>query len=133
MKRATILALVIVVGVALAAGCSSSSSPTKTYTKSDTSITAGAGQQFIIQLDSNPTTGYAWNITNTLDTAVVKKVRSVYIANQTAKGVVGSGGVEKWTFEGVAKGTATIEMGYARSFEKGVPPVQTATFKVTIN
>lgn len=131
MKGIGVLTLALIVGVAMVAGCGSSGP--KTYGKSDTNITAVAGEQFVIQLDSNPTTGYEWSTTKPLDTAVVKKVQSQYIPDKVAKGVVGSGGVEKWTFEAVAKGKTTIVMGYARPFEKGVPPTQMVTFKVVVN
>jgi inhibitor of cysteine peptidase len=131
MKKFIILGAAVIVTASLLAGCGSSG-PT-TYGKSDTKIAAKAGQEFVIQLDSNPTTGFEWGLTKNLDTAVVKKVGSQYVPNKVAKGVVGSGGVEKWTFQGVAKGTTTIEMGYARPFEKGVPPTETVTFDVTVD
>jgi inhibitor of cysteine peptidase len=131
MKKTIIIGAALIMTASLLAGCGSSGP--KTYGKSDTKIAAKAGEEFVIQLDSNPTTGYEWGLTKALDTAVVKKVSSQYIPNKVAKGVVGSGGVEKWTFQGVAKGTTTIEMGYARPFEKGVPPTQTTTFDITID
>jgi predicted secreted protein len=130
MKQMAVIAVTCLVGLALAAGCGSSG--TETYTKSQTNITTGVGEQFIIKLESNATTGYQWAITGSLDPKVVKKVKSVYIAPKTSGNIAGAGGVEEWTFQGVAKGTAVIKMGYLRSFEKNVPPIQSVSFNVTV-
>ena len=132
MKRITFVLCLAVVAcmVAAMAGCGSGA---KVYTKDQTVITAGIGEQFIVELESNATTGYKWSLTKPLDTAVVKKVASRYIPPESSGGTVGAGGVERWTFQGVGKGATTIVMGYSRPFEKGTPPVQASTFDVTID
>jgi inhibitor of cysteine peptidase len=132
MKRITFVLCLAAVAclVAAMAGCGSG---TRVYTRDQTSITASVGEQFIIELQSNATTGYQWSLAKPLDTAVIKKVGSRYIPPGSSGGTVGAGGVEQWTFQGVGKGTTTIVMGYSRPFEKGTPPTQTVTFDVTIN
>ena len=132
MKRITFVLCLAVVAcmVAAMAGCGSGA---RVYTRDQTSITASVGEQFIIELQSNATTGYRWSLSRPLDPAVVKKVGSRYIPSESSSVKVGAGGVEQWTFQGVGKGVTTIVMGYSRPFEKGTPPVQTTNFNVTIN
>lgn len=130
MKQMAVIAVTCFVGLALAAGCGGGGP--KTYTTSQTNITAGVGEQFIVKLESNATTGYQWGITGSLDPKVVKKVKSLYIPSKTSGNIAGAGGVEEWTFQAVAKGKAVIKMGYARSFEKNVPPIQSVSFNVTV-
>lgn len=124
-----IVVLSLVVSLA-AIGCGGG---TKTYTQSDTNITASAGDQFVIQLESNPTTGFQWGISGSLNPTVVKKIGSKYVPGKNARTQVGAGGVENWTFHGMAKGTTKIVMTYARPFEKGTAPAQTVTFNVTVD
>lgn len=126
---AVILVLSLVVSLA-AIGCGSGM---KTYTQSDTNITASIGDQFVIQLESNPTTGFQWGISGSLNPTVVKKVSSKYVPGKNAQTKVGAGGVENWTFQAMAKGTTKIVMTYARPFEKGTVPAQTVTFNVTVD
>ena len=135
-----VILLAALLVVALAAGCGSSSTTTpttpessrvpKTYTKASTKITANVGETFIIQLDSNPTTGYSWQITGPLSPAV-EKVSNIYVPGKNASSTPGAGGVEKWMFKAVSKGDAVIQMEYlqAGSNTKG----DSATFNVTVN
>lgn len=129
MKRIACLAAVFVVAAlvgVLAAGCGGGGSKTtptttpskgtvKTYTIADKSITAKVGETFIIELESNPTTGYQWSITGPLSPAL-QKVSSQYVPSKTtSSNVVGSGGVEKWTFKAVGTGDAVIQMEYLQA------------------
>lgn len=136
------LILVMALAIGIAAGCGSTAKKTtptttpskkttvKTYTVADKNITAKVGETFVIELEANPTTGYQWSITGPLSPAV-QKVSNTYVASKTTStAVVGSGGVEKWTFKGVSAGDALIQMEYlqAGSNTNG----GTATFNVTV-
>jgi predicted secreted protein len=143
MKKSLIvmsIALAAVLAVAMVAGCgSSTTTPTttpkkptssvKTYTQATKNITAKVGESFIIQLASNPTTGYQWQLTGPLSPAVVK-VSNVYVPSKASSATVGSGGIEKWTFKGAATGDALIQLEYlqAGSNTNG----GTAVFNVTV-
>jgi inhibitor of cysteine peptidase len=146
MKRSLIVmsvALVAVLAVAMVAGCGSSkttpTTPTttpkkpastlKTYTQSTKNITAKVGESFIIQLASNPTTGYQWQLTGPLSPAVVK-VSNVYVPSKASTATVGSGGVENWTFKGVAAGDALIQLEYLQAGSNANGG--TAVFNVTV-
>jgi predicted secreted protein len=131
MKRMSVVVfLAVAVCVVVLAGCGGSG--TKIYTRSDTNITAKVGAKFVIKLESNQTTGFQWGITGSLNSSVVKKVSSKYIAGKSAKGEVGVGGTEEWTFQAMGTGTAKFVMVYAQPFNKQVKPAETVVFNVTV-
>ncbi|MCK8600813.1 protease inhibitor I42 family protein [Desulfoferrobacter suflitae] len=88
------------------------------------------GEQFSVSLDSNPTTGYHWELAEPLDERVVRLIGDVYQGPETK--LVGAGGKEVWTFRAVGTGEATIAMKYVRPWQKDVPPEKTAQFAVTV-
>ena len=81
------------------------------------------GDTFVIELDSNPTTGYSWNLAKT-DLKIVEQVSREYKPRETTERLVGSGGREIWTFKATAKGKTTLTFQYARPWEKGVSPIK---------
>ena len=136
---AAAIALAAASGLAALAGCGGGTSANggastngKTYTISSTNINASAGDEFIIQLESNQTTGFQWGVAGSLDPSVVKKVSSKYVPAPNPSGKMGAGGKELWTFKAVKAGTATIAMTYTQPFDKAARPAQTATFTVTV-
>jgi len=101
------------------------------YTDPATPISIAKGHDFLVALASNPTTGYSW--TASVSNANVEDEGSAYQATPVAPHVVGAGGQQIFSFEGSAKGTATITFSYARPWEKGKPAAKTAVFHVTVH
>ncbi len=123
-----VLTLAIVFGLA-AGGCFGP----KNYTESDTgkTIETKVGKQFTISLRGNATTGFTWQMAKGTDSAVVKKVKDVYTAENSG-GKVGVGGTHVWTFEGVKAGTTTINLQYKRTWEKQTPPANTLEYIIKV-
>ena len=94
-------------------------------------INARAGENFIITLESNPTTGYSWQLAKPLDEKIVQLVGSEYVPSKTD--LVGAGGMEKWTFLAVKKGTTRVSLKYVRPWEKDKPPAEENTFLIKVN
>jgi len=92
-------------------------------------IEVTVGEDFVISLDSNPTTGYSWQLASSLP-AWLELIGSEYVPTPTEPGIVGSGGVEEWTFRANAEGTATITFEYRRPWEKDQPPAERKTFVI---
>lgn len=92
-------------------------------------IEVAVGEEFVISLDSNPTTGYSWEMTSQLP-AWLELIGSEYIPTPTEPQKVGSGGIEEWTFRANAAGTATVTFEYRRPWEKDQPPAQRKTFVI---
>lgn len=94
-------------------------------------IETTAGEEFIITLDGNATTGYEWQLAKPVDDNLVKLIHSEYIPNKT--NLVGSGGKSVWTFKAIRAGKTQIFLKYFRRWEKDTPPAETAAYIVSIH
>jgi inhibitor of cysteine peptidase len=94
-------------------------------------VSVKTGEQFTVSLESNPTTGYSWQLAKLVDEKVVQFVSSKY-ERTGKKGLVGAGGQEHWTFRSTGTGKTSVEMKYVRPWEKNVPPVRVATIVVEV-
>jgi inhibitor of cysteine peptidase len=131
LKRSAAAFALAALVLAAVAGCGSGGKNQTPGTTSSMKVTAG--QDFTISLQSNPTTGYQWQLDGPLDEKVVKYVSKEYRADQSGGTEnVGAGGVEVWTFKAVGKGGADIKMKYVRPSETGKPAEQ-RVFKVTVD
>ena len=91
------------------------------------------GGRATIELATNPTTGYQWELATEPDTTIVSVVSDEYTAAEAADGMVGTGGIQKVVLQGVAAGTTTIELRYVRPWETDRSGAETATFAVTVS
>ena len=94
------------------------------------SIEATAGSDFTIVLDSNPTTGYHWELIGEPDANVVQFISKDYKPDEPV--LVGSGGVDVLTFQALAAGTVQITLGYYPPSNDPVEPQQSVTFDVIV-
>lgn len=94
-------------------------------------IEAGIGKEFSIVLESNPTTGYHWEIVGELDPTLVEFVKNDYTSTSDPN-LVGGGGLDVWTFRAINAGEAQVTLGYYPPSNDPVDPQQTATFTVIV-
>jgi inhibitor of cysteine peptidase len=88
------------------------------------------GEEFIVTLESNPTTGYQWRLAQPLDEKVLKLIKSNYQPDRLD--LTGSPGRERWAFLAVSSGQATLSFEYVRPWEKNVPPARVARFRIVV-
>jgi len=93
------------------------------------SVTLEKGQQMVLKLASNPTTGFDWEIVG-LDTAILQQVGEVEYKSDSL--LIGSGGENTWTFEAVASGQTHLQLIYHRNWEKDIPPVETFDLDIEV-
>jgi inhibitor of cysteine peptidase len=93
-------------------------------------IEVAAGNEFKIVIDSNPSTGYHWELVDDLDESVIQFVSKDYRADEPV--MPGSGGSDVWTFRAVAEGEASITLGYYPPSNDPVDPAQTVTFTIIV-
>jgi predicted secreted protein len=102
------------------------------YTETNQKIVQNADHpQFVIQLKSDPATGYSW-ILKSFDPHYVKFIHHHYIPPQ--KVLPGSGGIEEWKFQlnkmaFVAPRTLSLKFVYARAWE-AKPPLKIVVFQI---
>jgi len=100
-------------------------------TDPDAIIQVEAGQQFVIVLAANHTTGFSWTVAEQPDTSVAQVVSDDYLPSG---GPPGAGGRECWVFLATGPGETQIGMIYRRPFDPpGTPPGRTATFNVDVS
>ena len=73
------------------------------------------GENFKVELVSNPTTGYSWRWVNKETVSIVDSVGFDYSPEDDA--LVGSGGKEIWKFKGVKTGVDTLKLEYCRVWD----------------
>ena len=88
-------------------------------------------QLLAIALDSNASTGYAWEIVE--DGGPVLEPAPVPASTApAAPPMPGAGGTSRWRYRAMQAGTTTLRLVYRRSWEKGVEPVRTASYRVVV-
>ncbi len=98
-----------------------------TITDPSSPINTAAGDEFQIVIESNPTTGYHWEIVGDLDPALQFVVKDY---NGDEPVAPGSGGVDVWKFKALSPGETHITLGYYPPSNEKTDPQQTVTFTV---
>eukprot|EP00826_Nyctotherus_ovalis_P002104 TRINITY_DN10397_c0_g2_i14.p1 TRINITY_DN10397_c0_g2~~TRINITY_DN10397_c0_g2_i14.p1 ORF type:complete len:138 (+),score=14.62 TRINITY_DN10397_c0_g2_i14:135-548(+) len=82
-------------------------------------IKARAGRRIIIELPSNPSTGYFWTVTNQKDLRILKLTSKTedgeYILQDLPKGYAGRRGVQQFAFYPKRVGTEVARLELKRS------------------
>lgn len=99
----------------------------RVYGEGTPTIAAAVGEQIVIELASNPTTGYTWMPGAHPDPAVVTLMTSDFEPNPSS--TFGTSGHHRWTYRVVGPGTTTIKFTYGRTWDRS-PPERLATFTI---
>ena len=98
----------------------------KRYADPGTAIQVAAGDEFALDLEGNPTTGYTWQITT--DSQVLEYLGQEFEAGGEG---VGAGGREVIRFRVLAAGETEIACEYRRPWDKETR--KTKHFRVAIS
>ncbi|MGM0367836.1 MAG: protease inhibitor I42 family protein [Actinomycetota bacterium] len=83
-----------------------------------------------IKLESNPSTGYSWVMSDKVDSTVISVTNTEYIESEESEEKLGAGGYEIFTLKSISKGKTPVILNYERSWEQAKPE---KIFKVTIS
>lgn len=132
--------MVVAVGtlaVMTLAGCSSDSGSSSSKPKPTTStvvtpkagstVHAKVGTNVVVQVVSNPTTGYQWTAKQVPGN--IRLVSTKYV--QPKKNAIGASGFQRFTFEPTRPGSGQVTLVYERSFAQNEPG-KTLTFTVAV-
>jgi inhibitor of cysteine peptidase len=123
--RGTLTGLALATLLVEAAGCARP----KVYGENVSTIEAKAGEDLVIALPSNPTTGYSWMVTGKADPGVVSLMGSDFeTSSQNAAGVAGH---QRFTFRAGGRGRTTIKFDYRRPWESS-DPAKSASFEIVV-
>lgn len=126
-------ALFALLSVALfAAGCEASFTepPLLTAADSGSTLVLKTGDEFVVELESNPSTGYSWTLDGNLPDNVEQVGEPEFVEPGT--GQVGAAGLERWTFRATGAGTGEVYLRYWRSFEPEAGSEETFMVEVTV-
>ncbi len=118
------MAFMILLAGLLAGGCSGS---VTANTDPDKTIHVKVGEEFIIELKSNPTTGYSWEYTGVYEW--IQVMDKTYETDTPV--LTGSGGTDIFTFKANSEGTAMLDFVYKRSWETTSAEQKTFTVEVS--
>jgi len=90
------------------------------------------GQELLVRLAANPTTGYRWALAPATGATIVMSASPVFQEDAPAKGRMGAGGRETWRFMALAPGREDIVLEYRRPWEKDAPPARTERLSVEV-
>jgi inhibitor of cysteine peptidase len=132
-QAAALLALAAAsAGLAACGGSAGGSGPSPsphTYTEAQSgqTVTANVGEQIVVRLKENPSTGYQW--TMKAPTGLTEVSSTFAGPSPSPSPLVGAGGTRTWVYRVDAPGTLALTGAYARSWE---PKKPAGTFSLTI-
>lgn len=92
------------------------------------------GQVLVVTLESNPTTGYRWEVAEIQESILEQMGEAEFKASETGEPpLVGAGGWEIFRFKAISAGQTTLKLGYHRPWEEGVEPINTFSIEVVVN
>jgi inhibitor of cysteine peptidase len=126
----TVVVMSFFLALALFSGCGASGTRI-TNADNGKQISVKSGDVVTITLESNPTTGYSWQVMEIDHAILVQDGDPEYKQASGSEGLVGAGGTETFHFRAIGSGTTTLNMGYMRPWES-VPPIETFEIQVSV-
>ncbi|SFL97921.1 protease inhibitor I42 family protein [Pseudomonas sp. NFACC46-3] len=125
--------LLVPLSLALLSACATQPKHNVTVEKlSQCPVRLNSGQNLILSLPSNPTTGYRWAIQDSAG-GVLKGLGPEVYRNPEDAGIVGAAGVSTWRFQAFNAGTGRLRLTYQQPWAPEVPPVETFDCAISVN
>ncbi len=127
-----ILVVILVVVLAMAAGCAKSNEVRIDEGQNGQQVAVKQDQTLAVKLESNPTTGYSWEVAE-CDAAVLQQQgESTYEQANKNQNLAGGGGWQTFHFQPLKAGETRLKLIYRRPWEKGVEPIKTYEVDVKV-
>jgi len=92
-------------------------------------ITISLGEEILIRLPGNPTTGYQWEVLPNDPTLLKQKGEPVFVSDTN---LIGSGGQITFLFVPCGIGSTHLKLAYDRPWEKQKPPIRVFEIGITV-
>lgn len=130
-KLSFVALLTLLVALIVATGCSPQQQEVKaTVDDNGREMELKKGQNLVVTLEGNPTTGYSWEVAEPLDQQVLRQVGEPEFKAESD--LAGAGGEQILRFEAVNTGQTTLTLVYHRPWEKDVEPLETYSIQVVV-
>ena len=124
--------LFLPLSLALLAGCASAPKQNVSVdNQSACPLQLENGQNLILTLPSNPTTGYRWAIQDSAGGVLRALSPEVYSSSES--GVIGGGGQSTWRFQAFAAGQGRLRLTSQQPWEPEAEPVEIFECAITVN
>ena len=96
-------------------------------------VEVDVGQILVLTLESNPTTGFRWEVVEAEDSILRQSGEAAFkVASEQDPPPPGSGGAEVFRFEAVGAGETQLALVYRRPWEEGVEPLETFAVQIVV-
>jgi inhibitor of cysteine peptidase len=116
--------LLLPLGLALLTACAHKPGSVTVQKQSQCPLSLHSGQQLVLILPSNPTTGFRWVVRDDAGGVLDSLGPEVY-SNPEDAGLVGSAGQSTWLFNATQPGKGHLLLTYQRPWEPEVAPAKT--------
>ncbi len=127
MKHAHIL---VILATLLLIGCTPPSPTVRTIVPGVSELPAGA--RFVVRLESAPSTGYLWDITQPFATVNVRLLEST-VEQKASKNIVGAPVDQVWVFTALTAGRTKAVFEYHRPWETNTKPLKKNIYQVIVS
>jgi inhibitor of cysteine peptidase len=124
--------LILVALVLALSGCGDDAGEqTLSETDANTRFLVESGDVFTVVLESNPSTGYRWDLVEPLPREVLRLSGDSIIESDDEE-LVGASWLQQMEFEAVGDGSTFIQLWYIRPFDDPPEPADRAQFEVIV-
>ncbi|MDY6794337.1 MAG: protease inhibitor I42 family protein [Actinomycetota bacterium] len=120
-KSALVIIAAVLAALLLAVSGCSLDGEAEEYSDPAELIEVEKGEEFTIILESNPTTGYQWQLAEPLNEEILVLEQTEF--EESEEELIGAGGEEKWTFKAEGLGETSVSFVYMRPWEEMVVPL----------
>ena len=125
--------LIVPLALSLLAACATQPKQNVTVeNQSECPVRLTNGQNLIVMLPSNPTTGYRWAIQDSAG-GVLRAISPEVYTNPENSGLVGSAGISTWRFQAFSSGNGRLRLTSQQPWAPEVDPVETFDCAITVN
>ncbi len=125
--------LAVFLSAALMEGCVSSHVMRLGLQDHGRQVDLAVGQTVEVSLESNPTTGYRWEIAGNEGSVLLAEGPPRFEPGGVRGGpLAGAGGAEIFRFKAARSGEGTVVLAYRRPWEKGIAPIRIFSIRVKI-
>lgn len=122
--------LSLAAAIALLSACASPSKSVAVQQQTQCPLNLQLGQQMILSLPSNPTTGYRWAVREDASSILKSLGPEVYSASQSD--LVGGDGHSTWRFQAIGSGEAQLLLTYAQPWDASTEPAETFDCRIQV-
>jgi len=128
-RATTALICAVIIGLSFSTSTIAAGPAIVTEAQNGKTIAIDQGNPLVVSLESNPSTGYSWQVGKN-DNSILKFVDQS--AFPPTVHMPGAPGHQMFKFKAIAAGTDSLELEYIRPWEKGVAPAKRFNVRVTV-